>query len=210
MNAHSFLARAVAGSEEKAKIGAPLPQPSESDIARFFSKIDKRLDDCWIWTASKGSNGYGVFSYQCCKENRRRSVNAHRLAYLIEHGVQPGSLFVCHQCDVRLCVNPDHLFLGTHSDNMLDASRKGRLPLNAPVSCRFQKGHTLRLTVFEPGSKHRSSKLTEEQVLAIMKSTQTSPVLALRFGVQKSTIRCVRTGRSWSHLTGIARNGATS
>lgn len=88
---------------------------------RFWPKVDKLgPDDCWIWNGSEHGRGYGGFSYQ------GRSVPAQRIAWMLEYGDPPRHLFVCHRCDVPKCVNPAHLFLGTHQDNMDDMAAKGR------------------------------------------------------------------------------------
>lgn len=98
-----------------------IPTLTQMDIDRFWSKVDRRGDDeCWLWTASTRGIGYGLFSvlYQ--------SFGAHRIAYTITHGDIPSGLCVCHRCDVPRCVNPAHLFLGTHADNRRDCQEKGR------------------------------------------------------------------------------------
>ena len=102
-------------------------------MERFYSKVDK-TDTCWIWNAAgRGKSGYGAFKLN------GKVVNAHRFSYTINKGEIPDKLFVCHTCDNRKCVNPEHLFLGTHSDNMKDAYKKGRLKL--PEKSRFKNGH---------------------------------------------------------------------
>ncbi len=76
---------------------------------------------CWLWTKYTLSAGYGLSSHQ------QKSWLAHRLSYAA-YFEDPGGLFVCHKCDTPSCVNPNHLFLGTHQENMDDAAVKGRMP----------------------------------------------------------------------------------
>ena len=100
-----------------------------SNEERFWEKVDRGDDgDCWPWTASRLPEGYGCFWDGTYREGPRRPriVRAHRWLYAHLHGHIPDRLEVCHSCDEPSCVNPSHLFLGTHSDNMRDMVSKGR------------------------------------------------------------------------------------
>jgi len=87
--------------------------------ARFWGKVECR-GDCWEWTGSRIWSGYGMF----WKDGRYQ--RAHRVAYELTNGEVPADLFVLHRCDNRGCVNPDHLDIGTHRDNMRDRNERGR------------------------------------------------------------------------------------
>jgi len=85
----------------------------------FETKVH-RTKDCWLWTGAKGKGPYGMFSLG------REKIKAHRASWIIHFGEIPEGMYVLHKCDVSLCVNPEHLFLGTHKNNMEDMVRKGR------------------------------------------------------------------------------------
>lgn len=91
-----------------------------SDKCRFMAYIEK-TDSCWLWKGSKSKRGYGKF---CFQENI--SSVASRVAYEIFKGPIKDKMFVCHLCDVPLCVNPEHLWVGNHIENMIDMIEKGR------------------------------------------------------------------------------------
>ncbi len=99
---------------------------------RFFHKVDK-ASDCWGWLAGKDKDGYGKIKVS------GKTVQAHRLSWNIHNGSVPEGVHVLHHCDNPSCVNPDHLFLGTHLDNMHDRDAKGRNGYSRRTHC--PKGH---------------------------------------------------------------------
>lgn len=139
---------------------------------RFWSKVDKsNLDGCWIWKASlSGQNGYGFFRIG----KKEGCTTAHRFSYTLDKGIIPEGMLVCHSCDKPTCVNPNHLFLGTHRDNAIDRQNKGR------------------------GSAPR--KLTLKQVKRIKSSTISQSKLALQFKVSRATIAHIQYGQTWAHI----------
>jgi hypothetical protein len=144
---------------------------------RWESKV-KRGDGCWEWTGAI-SEGYGQFWF------RGRVRRAHRAAYILFRGEIPEGAHVLHRCDNRACVNPDHLFLGTNLDNILDRVAKGRsLPMR--------------------GSANGRARLNEEDVGKIKRLLSAgvgAPEVAQRYGVAHATIHCIQTGRNWGWLS---------
>lgn len=132
---------------------------------------------CWIWLLSRDPCGYGKAFLG------KRAVGAHRASFVAFNGPIDGSTHVLHKCDTPACVNPDHLFAGTHKMNIDDKVRKGRVS---------------RLI----GERHPNARLTPYQVLAIYRSTERSGVLAKRYGVRRGAIWDVRAGKKWTHITG--------
>ena len=89
---------------------------------RVFARISiGEIDDCWEWCGAMSGSGYGRITVNY------KQVQAHRYVYSLFMGNIPNELDLCHKCDNRSCVNPNHLFIGSRSDNMRDAARKGRL-----------------------------------------------------------------------------------
>ncbi len=151
---------------------------------RFWQYVNK-TESCWLWTGAIRSNGYGVINEG---GNHGKAIRVHRLSYEMHHGPIPPDLLVCHTCDVRNCVNPDHLFLGTYKDNNQDMSRKGRA----------RGGVT--------GEAHGSAKLTEQQVLEIRtKYAEHQPPLrelAAEYGVVLQIIHAIVHNKIWTHVSG--------
>lgn len=104
-------------------------------IAFYFSNLPSTPSGCMDWQWGRTGEGYGRLRFQ------GRPFQAHRVAYILRHGPIPDGASVLHSCDNRVCCNPDHLFLGSHQDNMTDMRRKGRAR-----GARGERQHTARLT----------------------------------------------------------------
>lgn len=101
---------------------------------RFKNKYTKDASGCWLWTAYKDRDGYGYLQVS------GKSIRAHRVSWELTNGPIPNGMFICHSCDTSSCVNSDHLFIGTGTDNMKDKINKGRdFNLNKQTCIR---GHT--------------------------------------------------------------------
>lgn len=90
---------------------------------RLNYRVELSEDGCWIWTGAVTTDGYGNIGHPPHVE---LPTSTHRLAWTLAYGPIPDGAYVLHRCDVRRCVNPEHLFLGSHADNMRDMAEKGR------------------------------------------------------------------------------------
>lgn len=142
---------------------------------------------CWIWIASCRHGKYGQF--RISKDPSKALHLAHRAAWILYRGEIPYGMNVCHRCDVPCCVNPDHLFLGTYSDNMQDASVKGRL--------NWKQGEIRNLPV---GEGHHSAKLSTQDIVFIRQSQESGVLLAGRYHVSPITISRIRRRIIWRHV----------
>lgn len=171
----------------------PTQQDASEWIARFWENTDKRgKQECWKWLGGKTKAGYGQLGID------RKTFYAHRLSYEMAHGPIPDNLYVLHRCDNPGCVNPDHLFLGTQTDNMRDASAKGRTAV-----AERHGSHTHPESVSH-GELNVASKLTKDQVNEIRHSYETGHVLqgdlALQYGVCQQQISRIIHRLRWKHL----------
>ena len=155
---------------------------------RFWSHVDKTsIGGCWEWTGRNYRNtGYGAFSLN------RKLQYAHRLSYVMAHGdipvVDGKTLYVCHHCDNKKCVNPDHLFVGTHSDNTQDCVKKGR---NGFLVGRGESNGRCKLTDVQADEIRANNGRLSQRALASMYGVTQSHIWRIRHGV------CRVHGTSW-------------
>jgi len=148
---------------------------------RFWQKVDIRGEaDCWPWTGSRTRAGYGNMGIG------RSNVYAHRFSWELHTGLLiPAGMFVCHSCDNPPCVNPAHLFLGTNADNNRDMREKGR----ASGGARGERQHRAILT-----------DDAVRDIRARIAAGEQNASIARAYGVDRSTISAVRTGKNWGHV----------
>ena len=140
----------------------------------ILKRISEDAKGCWIWKMALDSKGYGVTYF------RKKYAKAYRVSWVLFRGEIPKGKLICHRCDVRACVNPRHLFVGTYTDNARDAASKGR---------------TAR------GPKNGASKLTEKQVLEILTNkTDRQKDIAKKYGVSATNIRDIKKRKIWKYL----------
>lgn len=146
--------------------------------ARFMRQIDKSPGfgpngECWRFTGHIRDDGYGNFT-----NDRGQPYQAHRYHYELIHGDLPADVFVCHRCDNRACVNPDHLFPGTHADNMADRNVKRRQSF-----------------------ERKWSKITEADVRAIkFNDHRKHDEIAASYGISRTTVSFIKSGKRWGYI----------
>lgn len=153
------------------------PTGSRDNYCSLLCKLDKFTDKttaCWEWIGPKNLDGYGLL-----KKAGWKSVNAHRQSYELHKGKIPEGMCVCHSCDNPGCVNPVHLFLGTHMDNMDDMIKKGRL---ADVK----------------GESNGRSKLNQKDVHQIRSDKRSLSAIATDYNVSIHAIWCIKKGKTWN------------
>ena len=158
---------------------------NQSVESRFWSKVNRKNDDsCWEWLSPFDKKGYGQFSIG------KKTFRAHRISWVYTFGPIQEGLFVCHKCDNPRCVNPNHLFLGSHIDNVRDMDRKGRRK-NAPSYL----------------DKHGNAKLTNCQVMRIKEFISVGiqqNKLAKFYKVSTGCINHIAKERQWKTLRKIS------
>ena len=149
---------------------------TDLDLLKFtlFNRTRLAENGCWEWVGYFGAGGYGAMS------RGGKNCSAHRISYEAYKGPIPKGMVVRHSCDNPACINPDHLSIGTQKDNMADRDARGR---------RDVKGEQIG-----------TAKLTETEVLEIKASSESLVTLAARYGVDRSNIWQIRSGKSWKHL----------
>ena len=149
-------------------------------IEERFWKYTVKTDSCWIWNGWKSPYGYGDLIHWPTRKHYR----VHRISYELHKGEIPNGLLVLHKCDVKLCVNPNHLFLGTQAENIKDKVEKGRQAR---------------------GEKIGISKLNENQIKEIrdayIKKEGSQRLLAKKYGVHQSTIWRAVNYLVWKHIS---------
>lgn len=198
---HGFLVEC--GTNKSRPVGAETPGPASDHThlserkrmagrivhtveERFWTKVDQSggPDACWLWTSTRMTSGYGQIHHE------QQMRLAHRVSWQIHNGAIPIGLFVCHKCDNPPCVNPSHLFLGSNSENMQDAGRKGRTTLQAHPELVW-------------GSKNGSAKLHERDISVIrsrLRNGDSQIRIASDYGVNSKVIYKINRGIGWKHV----------
>ena len=176
-------------------------------MMRFWSKVDRTSGhgpegDCWIWTASKMPAGYGRF---CASKAERWWELAHRFSWFLVHGPIPKGVFICHRCDNPSCVNPAHLFAGSHGDNMRDMATKGRAAKRCPVdrSEGSKRGYAAHSEKWKRGPGHHNAKLDEEKVREIRQlwaDGQSQQSIAGEYGLSQANVSSIVRRAAWKHV----------
>lgn len=152
----------------------------DDDIESAYEPVTE--SGCWIWARSLNEpGGYGILWVD------GRQAYAHRYMYKTFVGPIPNGMFVLHKCDIRCCVNPTHLFLGTTAENTKDMMNKGR----------GRRGHYF-------GQTHGCAKLNDAQVLAIRSDARTQSVIAEAYGIGQTQVSAIKRRKRWAHLPEVA------
>jgi hypothetical protein len=159
-------------------------------VERFWARVQK-TDTCWLWTGGPSASGYGQIAY-----GRNQPGAAHRVSWELHHGPIPDGLWVLHRCDVKLCVRPDHLFLGSALDNSRDMVRKGRSATGDRNGARLHPDRRASTA----GEHNPRARLTNAQVRSIRDRARAGVPqrgLAAAYGVAESTVSRIVNRHGW-------------
>jgi len=163
---------------------------------RFWAKVDKNgpfpdpikyphlTDQCWEWIGHC-NKGYGIFG--------AKQLPTHRLSWECSNGPIINGLFCLHKCDNRKCVNPSHLFLGTHQDNDNDRQQKGRTASGIKVHWFGKFGTKAPL--------HKLTEKSVKRIIELRKSGRTLLSIAIEFNVSRANIGSIINGKTWPHVS---------
>lgn len=178
-------------SNTKSHIGRK-PRPLARTVEeRFWIKVDKS-GDCWLWTSATDSGGYPIFSLP-----GHRSIRVHRYMWEMHNGAIPENMFICHTCDVRNCIRIDHLFVGSHDENMQDMVNKDR---QVKGDRQWQRAHP---EMVKHGEQRSNAKLTDQDVRDIrnrVANGERKKALAAEYNVSSGAISHIIYKRSWTHV----------
>lgn len=145
-------------------------------MKRFWDKVQKQKNGCWDWIGSKNNNGYGNFKYN------GHCVKAHRFSLELQGVEIPHGKLVCHKCDNPSCVNPEHLFIGTHIENMKDMADKKR-----SITRHGENSHFSKLT----------KKIVDEIRAKYSNRKTSTATIAKIYGVSQPMISYILIGKNW-------------
>jgi hypothetical protein len=154
---------------------------SQAEIERFLKSFEKS-ESCWNWVKGMAKNGYGFFYM---KREGRKTFHAHRVSWEYHNNMPiPEGMLICHTCDNKKCVNPAHLYVGTSFDNNRDTVNRNRAKRTIGDNCSW-------------------AKISEADVMDIIKSNDNQYDIAKKYGVDQSTISNIKTGKRRSNISGI-------